>query len=700
MRHSAVQTLRGLAAWCALAGVLAPAWANTSDVTSARANVFEQADRWLRVGYDEPERALKAIDHALALAPDQGRLWQRTRALVAARAGRDERTAQAIESLQAMAQAGDALAAADADLARAIQAERRGQTAQSADYAQSAHDRYERLCGAAAPSRTVGCDHRTDWLALNMLRQRDTEDGDLVAAAARADACAQIAQRANDGVLQAWSLAALATLRAKEGKPADAQRLLAQAEALLQGSPRRDVQARVSLLAATAATSQGDRRGVMHALERARTLAQAAASPRLEALVLSNLSDALLHGGRAGEALVAVQAALPTVRRHDDRRLERVLLHNGALALIGLGRVAEARAQADRMLELWAAEGTLGEQAMALREVADALADAGQARAALDLYHRERTLNTTLVAGQRDSAERSLRVRYDRDSEQRRIELMARDNAIANAELDNQVLTQRLWTLAAAVVAATALLIGLLLQRVRATQRSLERSQAQLRVQSEHDALTGLANRRCGQLRMAEASDGAMGYRGALLLVDVDHFKRVNDEQGHAAGDQVLVEVARRLAATVRDGDLLVRWGGEEFLVIVPQVERTAVDALGERLLQAVAGEPVQLAEGKKLTVTVSVGYGSFPLAPRHEAISWERALNLADMALYTAKSQGRNRAMGLGELADTPDALAVVERDFERAWTEGLVRLTIQPGPGLDGDVTDAANWARRRVA
>src|SRR5262249_3937964 len=151
---------------------------------------------------------------------------------------------------------------------------------------------------------------------------------------------------------------------------------------------------------------------------------------------------------------------------------------------------------------------------------------------------------------------------------------------------------------------------------------------------------------------------------------------------GHAAGDQVLVDVSHRIAAAVRSKDTVARWGGEEFLVLAPGLHRHDTDALAQRLLQAVAGSPVPLQGGRSLRVTASIGHGAFPLPPHGVKLSPEQAVNLADMALYTAKSQGRNRAVGIveAEAADA-EALRRLEGDFERAWVEGRVQLRIDPG-------------------
>jgi diguanylate cyclase (GGDEF)-like protein len=240
---------------------------------------------------------------------------------------------------------------------------------------------------------------------------------------------------------------------------------------------------------------------------------------------------------------------------------------------------------------------------------------------------------------------------------------------------------------AAALLALAAGAMVLLYRRVRRVQHQLESNQAQLRVQSERDPLTHLSNRRHFHAVMQTArrlGPAGRGFEGALLLVDIDHFKHVNDGHGHAAGDQVLCEVARRLGAAVRADDLVVRWGGEEFLVLAPQVTEADTEALAERVLRGVGEEPMRV-DGRPVAVTVSVGYASFPLPPGQLPVGWEQAINLADMALYMAKNQGRNRAVGIvaAQAAD-PHALRGIEADFDRAWHDGRVTLKVAPGPAV----------------
>jgi len=173
---------------------------------------------------------------------------------------------------------------------------------------------------------------------------------------------------------------------------------------------------------------------------------------------------------------------------------------------------------------------------------------------------------------------------------------------------------------------------------------------------------------------------GDKAFRGALLMVDVDHFKRINDHHGHAAGDRVLVEVARRLSAAVRSGDLVARWGGEEFLVFAPNVEGAELEQLAERVRLAMSQSPIALDKGS-IEVTVSIGYASFPLPASHLPVTWEQAVNLADLSLYTAKNHGRNCAVGIVRTtAGSPDALREVEADLAQARQDGRVTLKFTP--------------------
>lgn len=195
--------------------------------------------------------------------------------------------------------------------------------------------------------------------------------------------------------------------------------------------------------------------------------------------------------------------------------------------------------------------------------------------------------------------------------------------------------------------------------RVRAGRRILELQDAllhahdALRFEASHDPLTGLWNRGAvldslkREVQRQQRTQQPLG----LMMADIDHFKKINDTLGHLVGDAVLREVAHRLGAGVRSYDWVGRYGGEEFLVLVPGCNASDLVISAERLRSCVADAPV-IADAASVPVTLSVGIISAEqLGP--EPWSYEDILRLADAALYKAKAEGRNRvAVGSPSLA------------------------------------------------
>jgi two-component system cell cycle response regulator len=174
--------------------------------------------------------------------------------------------------------------------------------------------------------------------------------------------------------------------------------------------------------------------------------------------------------------------------------------------------------------------------------------------------------------------------------------------------------------------------------RIKAQEDRLEREIQASREISTTDPLTGLGNRRRLEAKTEELTQG----RGArvpvgVLMIDADHFKRVNDEEGHAVGDVVLRIIAGRLGGAIGGDDTVVRWGGEEFVVLTPGATDVDVERLGERLRAGVGDSPFAISHTLTLKVTVSVGCAVGAL----EDI--DALLEAADEALYDAKSNGRN---------------------------------------------------------
>jgi len=169
-----------------------------------------------------------------------------------------------------------------------------------------------------------------------------------------------------------------------------------------------------------------------------------------------------------------------------------------------------------------------------------------------------------------------------------------------------------------------------------------------LRRLATRDQLTGLLNRREFDRILAEESERAIrfGRPLALALVDIDHFKKVNDTYGHPAGDEVLREVARRLERQMRSVDRVTRFGGEEFALFAMEMDREMALEAGRRICIEMHREPVRVGK-LELTITVSVGVAVLP----GDADNGEALVAAADKALYAAKTGGRNRALAFGRL-------------------------------------------------
>lgn len=214
--------------------------------------------------------------------------------------------------------------------------------------------------------------------------------------------------------------------------------------------------------------------------------------------------------------------------------------------------------------------------------------------------------------------------------------------------------------------AKSALLKARLMQRLKLQNQELEDSNLT-------DSLTGLRNRR--YLLKYLDSDVALTLRshrgrekGAPIppnsdllfyMVDIDHFKSVNDQHGQAAGDKILVQVKQILEKVFRESDFMVRWGGEEFLVVARFSNRKAAALIADRLKQAVGDHVFDLGDGETTRITCSIGFSFFPyLTSDPIAFSWSQVLDIADMCLYAAKKSGRNCWVALEAHADWEDQL------------------------------------------
>ncbi|WP_020651733.1 diguanylate cyclase [Massilia niastensis] len=401
---------------------------------------------------------------------------------------------------------------------------------------------------------------------------------------------------------------------------------------------------------------------------------------------LVNLSDCYLKMHDYRQAAAYAEQAIAAARGLNDREVEATAHLNLGQAYLATGRLAEGKRHMELGVTGYAELGDKPELQVALVEYGAALERAGDLAGALRAYHRERGISNELFEKRRQQAMLDLQEKYEADKKQRQIELLRSENQIKSTELDNRRLQQRVWWLLAVVFALASVIVGLLYRKVRHANAQLHEKNRELKQQSVRDPLTGLYNRRhflefMRGLPPGDPRCASSEQTGALFLLDVDHFKHINDTYGHAAGDAVLTAMAAGLREILRETDMIVRWGGEEFLAFLPAIPRSGLDEVAQRILGGINAITVE-HQGMTLSVNVSIGFSPFPLAVGSQVLPWERAVNLVDMALYMAKAHGRNRAYGVRGFADPERAcIDEIEQNLECAWRAGRVDLSVVMG-------------------
>jgi diguanylate cyclase (GGDEF)-like protein len=249
------------------------------------------------------------------------------------------------------------------------------------------------------------------------------------------------------------------------------------------------------------------------------------------------------------------------------------------------------------------------------------------------------------------------------------------------------------WALALGVAALAGTFFGALELRTRSLRRRqreletiVEQKTRELREASFTDPLTGLRNRRY----FTEVMDSEVSLAGRpgspalhLFLVDLDHFKSVNDTHGHAAGDAVLRQTAARLKTAMRTSDLIFRWGGEEFLIVARGAADLARSEIANRIVGMIGKEPFDIETGTPLARTCSVGFATFPFYPDSPAtVPLDTVIELTDLALYRAKETGRNRAVGVSPQSGIPTPGEIWKNQILENLERVAVSIEVLEGP------------------
>ena len=365
------------------------------------------------------------------------------------------------------------------------------------------------------------------------------------------------------------------------------------------------------------------------------------------ALILGNVSDAYLGAHKYHDAERAARAAMVLAEQTSEQNALLMAYANLGFALAGQGKIAEGLPYINKVVAALRKSGSPADMANLLAEVSRAQEAAKMYKEALGTLREREIVTRELALNERGKAVAALQEQFDAQQRSARIASLERENRLKDVELGNRTLRLLVTTMALVLALLAAAMVYALYRKSVRKSVQLKAMATEYEHDSLHDPLTNLFNRRSFTDKMgARTADPAPdGEQDCFTLIDIDHFKGVNDEHGHPAGDAVLVEVAKRLNGVIRGQDALVRWGGEEFLMYSHAVDAVRRATIVQRILTVIGQTPITLPNGTAISVTVSAGSVGLPFVGLSEAVfNWEQAIGLADRALYHSKQNGRNR--------------------------------------------------------
>ncbi len=354
--------------------------------------------------------------------------------------------------------------------------------------------------------------------------------------------------------------------------------------------------------------------------------------PRGEAYALRGLAAVANGLGDPKGALSTLARAEELQRQTPDARLRAQIQLARGIALHKLNRLPESAAVLEDALEVFRQADALGELNATYSELAEVYAESGNWRAAYEKRTQAKETSDRLLNNQLDQRFATLKVEFDTAAKDKENATLIHEN-----EINQKALAQGLSVrhLQAAVIVLSATLV-LVLATLAVYQR---RSALRMRFLALTDELTGVPNRRSVLSRLDPLLREPDAGTCAVLIIDIDHFKRINDQHGHPTGDEVLKVVANAVRGGVIEPNFFGRLGGEEFLIVLPRSDLTQARATAERFRQLIVSIDTSKWFSDKRAITASIGCAvSMPGADTPSSM-----LKRADFALYAAKRSGRN---------------------------------------------------------
>lgn len=404
-------------------------------------------------------------------------------------------------------------------------------------------------------------------------------------------------------------------------------------------------------------------------------------------VILNNFGDHYMYEEEWENARNHLREALELAEEVEDKWMAQTIHFNLGFIDVRQGNTEVGLKKMREAVEFYRSEDIKIEVEGLLGELALAYEFAGQYKNQAETLKQQMELMDELYQNDQQQNLANLQQLYESKDKEQQIELLERQNELKQQLLEINEQRNLIWLLLGIVAVLAAIFILLLYRKARRANLRLKEANNLLADQSRKDPLTGLLNRRALQEEMEERKKygerrGTSSHADGLILLDIDFFKRINDRYGHAGGDKVLTEISQRLQKECRASDKLIRWGGEEFLFLVRNVDSSDLEEMSERILREVSKDPV-IYDGKEIFVTTTIGFIQLPFAGISEQkMDWEKVLQVADMALYTGKAHGRNRACGVTELhVEYEQARSVLESDLSEALNKKWISMVTIEG-------------------
>ncbi|RUO36836.1 hypothetical protein CWE13_08290 [Aliidiomarina shirensis] len=378
---------------------------------------------------------------------------------------------------------------------------------------------------------------------------------------------------------------------------------------------------------------------------------------RVEMLGYNNAGAAELLMGNLDAASTYLEQGIEVATRINNVNERSVTEFNLGYIKVMQGNYEQGLAEMLAAAEVFKSFALQREISILLSHIADAYEMAGMYQEQAAVLKEQNEMQSELFQNERDRVISELQVRYEAGEKSLQIQILEQDAQLQAQRLSEQQRTQKYAIAIGILLVIIIFLTAYAYRKSRKVNQLLNRANHELNEQSLRDPLTSLFNRRAVQKRFLDERRTYQGTHG-LFLIDVDYFKSVNDQYGHDVGDEILVEVSKRLIDITRENDMVIRWGGEEFLLIIGNIDTASLSRFATKILRSVCQEKYQTSKG---ALVITISGGAIPVSANQTNVieNWDESLKLADDLLYMSKENGRNQIHVRAENHTTSIALS-----------------------------------------